>query len=67
MGHRGCRLAVSYPEIADADPRHHGGGHRVSQEKGISIVPEIMIPLIGEVKARVRERRRREGLRRSDG
>ncbi|MGI5919041.1 MAG: pyruvate, phosphate dikinase [Christensenellales bacterium] len=51
MGHRGCRLAVSYPEIAQMQTRAiMEAAIEVSQEKGISIVPEIMIPLIGEVK-----------------
>jgi pyruvate,orthophosphate dikinase len=51
MGHRGCRLAVSYPEIAEMQTRAiMEAAVEVSQEKGISIVPEIMIPLIGEIK-----------------
>ncbi|NLT97932.1 MAG: pyruvate, phosphate dikinase, partial [Christensenellaceae bacterium] len=51
MGHRGCRLAVSYPEIAQMQTRAiMEAAIEVSQEKGISIVPEIMIPLVGEIK-----------------
>ncbi len=51
MGHRGCRLAVSYPEIAEMQTRAIiEAAIEVSQEKGIEIVPEIMIPLIGEIK-----------------
>jgi pyruvate,orthophosphate dikinase len=51
MGHRGCRLAVSYPEIAEMQARAiMEAAIEVSSEKGISIVPEIMIPLIGDIK-----------------
>ncbi len=51
MGHRGCRLAVTYPEIAAMQTRAViKAAIAVSQRKGIKIVPEIMIPLIGEVK-----------------
>lgn len=51
MGHRGCRLAVSYPEIAEMQTKAIiEAAVEVSQEKGIEIVPEIMIPLIGEIK-----------------
>ena len=48
MGHRGCSLAVSYPEIAEMETKAIiEAAVEVSQEKGIEIVPEIMIPLIG--------------------
>ncbi len=51
MGHRGCRLAVSYPEIAKMQTRAIiEAAVEVSQEKGIDIEPEIMVPLIGEIK-----------------
>jgi len=51
MGHRGCRLAVSYPEIAEMQTKAIiEAAIEVSTEKGIEIVPEIMIPLIGEIK-----------------
>lgn len=51
MGHRGCRLAVSYPEIAEMQARAIiEAAIQVKQEKGYDIVPEIMIPLVGEVK-----------------
>ena len=51
MGHRGCRLAVTYPEIAKMQTRAvMEAAIEVSQEKGFAIVPEIMIPLIGEKK-----------------
>jgi len=51
MGHRGCRLAVSYPEIAEMQTRAViEAAIDVKNRKGYDIVPEIMIPLVGEVK-----------------
>jgi pyruvate,orthophosphate dikinase len=51
MGHRGCRLAVSYPEIADMQARAIiEAAIEVKKNKGYDIVPEIMIPLVGEIK-----------------
>ena len=49
MGHRGCRLAVTYPEIAKMQTRAvMEAAIEVKKEKGYDIVPEIMIPLVGE-------------------
>ena len=51
MGHRGCRLAVTYPEIAKMQTRALlEAAIEVHEEDGYDIVPEIMIPLVGEVK-----------------
>ena len=51
MGHRGCRLAVSYPEIAVMQTKAViEAAINVTKECGYNIVPEIMIPLVGEVK-----------------
>jgi len=51
MGHRGCRLAVSYPEIAEMQTRAViEAALIVKKANGYDIVPEIMIPLVGEVK-----------------
>ena len=51
LGHRGCRLAVTYPEIAEMQTRAViEAAIEVKSEKGYDIVPEIMIPLVGEVK-----------------
>ncbi len=51
MGHRGCRLAVTYPEIARMQTRAvMEAAIEVHVEKGYDIVPEIMIPLVGERK-----------------
>ncbi|MFD3157574.1 pyruvate, phosphate dikinase [Haloimpatiens sp. FM7330] len=51
MGHRGCRLAVSYPEIARMQARAIiEAAIDVRRRKGYNIMPEIMIPLVGEIK-----------------
>ena len=51
MGHRGCRLAVTFPEIAQMQTRAViKAAIAVSRRKNIKIVPEIMIPLVGELK-----------------
>ena len=51
MGHRGCRLAVTYPEIAKMQTRAvMEAAIEVAEETGKDIVPEIMIPLVGEEK-----------------
>ena len=51
LGHRGCRLSVTYPEIAEMQARAiMEAAIEVKEENGFDIVPEIMIPLAGEVK-----------------
>ncbi|MGI6116011.1 pyruvate, phosphate dikinase [Luoshenia tenuis] len=51
LGHRGCRLSVTYPEIAEMQTRAViEAAIEVKAEKGYDILPEIMIPLVGEVK-----------------
>ena len=50
MGHRGCRLAITYPEIAKMQTRAVIEAAINVSKKGISVTPEIMIPLVGEVK-----------------
>ncbi len=48
LGYRGCRLAVSYPEIAVMQTEAIiGAAIEVVKEDGLEIVPEIMIPLVG--------------------
>ena len=50
MGHRGCRLSVTYPEIAAMQTRAIiEAAIHVKQTRGFDIVPEIMIPLISHV------------------
>ena len=50
MGHRGCRLAVTYPEIAEMQTQAVIEAALAVRKKGIEVVPEIMIPLVGEIK-----------------
>ena len=51
MGHRGCRLSVTYPEIARMQTRAvMEAAIEVREEKGFDIVPEIMVPLVGDKK-----------------
>ena len=50
MGHRGCRLAITYPEIARMQTRAVIEAAINVSKKGIDVTPEIMIPLVGEVK-----------------
>ena len=52
MGHRGCRLAVTYPEIADMQTRAVIRAALAVQKRHLewTMVPEIMIPLTGECK-----------------
>jgi len=50
MGHRGCRLAVTYPEIAEMQTRAVIEAAINVIKNGINVVPEIMIPLVGDVK-----------------
>ena len=51
MGHRGCRLAVSYPEIAEMQTTAViNAAINVSKKTGTMVTPHIMIPLVGEVK-----------------
>ncbi len=51
MGHRGCRLAVTYPEIAEMQTNAViKAALKVSKETGKMITPHIMVPLVGEVK-----------------
>ena len=50
LGHRGCRLAVTYPEIAKMQTEAIiSAALEVKKEQGIDLIPEIMIPLVGEV------------------
>ena len=53
LGHRGCRLAVTYPEIAEMQTRAViEAAINVKKQTGLEIEPEIMIPLVGMVKER---------------
>ena len=50
LGHRGCRLAVTYPEIAEMQTRAVIEAAIIVNKEGLKVTPEIMIPLVGEVK-----------------
>jgi len=51
MGHRGCRLAVTYPEIAIMQTKAIiEAAIEVNKEEGYNIKPEIMIPLVGDIR-----------------
>ena len=47
LGHRGCRLAISYPEIAEMQVRAIFEAAANVQKKKIKVNPEIMVPLVG--------------------
>ena len=48
LGHRGCRLAISYPEIVEMQARAiFEAAIAAAQETGAPVVPEIMVPLVG--------------------
>ncbi len=50
LGHRGCRLSITYPEIAEMQTRAVIEAAMELNAKGANIVPEIMIPLVGDVR-----------------
>ena len=50
MGHRGCRLAITYPEIVKMQTRAVIEAAIEVNREGMNVVPEIMIPLVAEVK-----------------
>ena len=50
MGHRGCRLAITYPEIAVMQTKAVIEAAINVNKKGMNVTPEIMIPLVGDVK-----------------
>jgi len=47
LGHRGCRLGNTYPEITEMQTRAILGAALVLKKKGIKVLPEIMVPLVG--------------------
>jgi pyruvate,orthophosphate dikinase len=50
LGHRGCRLAITYPEVYVMQARAIAEAAAQLQKEGNRIEPEIMIPLVGEAK-----------------
>ena len=49
LGHRGCRLGVTYPEITEMQSRAIFEAAVQVAKKGVKVIPEVMIPLIGSV------------------
>ena len=49
MGHRGCRLCISYPEIAEMQTRAVIEAAINVKKEGINVIPEIMVPLVGDL------------------
>src|SRR5260370_23102724 len=50
LGHRGCRLGITYPEITEMQTRAIFEAAVQVAKKGVKVIPEVMIPLIGGVK-----------------
>ena len=50
LGHRGCRLSITYPEIAEMQTRAVIEAAIAVNKEGYKVTPEIMIPLVGDVK-----------------
>ncbi len=50
MGHRGCRLGITYPEITEMQTRAIIEAALNMKAKGIDVKPEIMVPLVGTVR-----------------
>jgi len=50
MGHRGCRLGITYPEIIRMQMRAIAEAAINAEKKGVKAIPEVMVPLIGTVK-----------------
>jgi pyruvate,orthophosphate dikinase len=49
LGHRGCRLGITYPEITEMQARAIFEAAVQVSKKGVKVIPEVMIPLIGSV------------------
>ena len=50
LGHRGCRLGITYPEITEMQARAIFEAVAIVAKKGVNVIPEVMIPLVGSVK-----------------
>ena len=50
LGHRGCRLGITYPEITEMQARAIFEAAVLVAKKGIKVIPEVMIPLVGNAK-----------------
>ncbi len=56
LGHRGCRLGISYPEITEMQARAILQAAVACAKDGVTVIPEIMIPLVADVKELERQR-----------
>ncbi|HUF11121.1 MAG TPA: putative PEP-binding protein, partial [Rhodothermales bacterium] len=56
LGHRGCRLGISYPEITEMQTRAIIEAAVELQNEGYSVLPEIMVPLVGTVEEFVHQK-----------
>ena len=50
LGHRGCRLGITYPEITEMQTRAIIEAAIACKQRGIEVMPEIMVPLVGSIK-----------------
>src|SRR5205823_2380436 len=50
LGHRGCRLGITYPEITEMQVRAIFEAACAVAKEGVKVLPEIMIPLVGTLK-----------------
>ncbi len=50
LGHRGCRLGITYPEVTEMQARAIFEAVVLVAKKGVKVIPEVMIPLVGNVK-----------------
>ncbi len=50
LGHRGCRLGITYPEVTEMQARAIFEAAVAVAKKGVKVIPEVMIPLVGNVK-----------------
>ncbi len=50
LGHRGCRLGITYPEVTEMQARAIFEAAVLVAKKGVKVIPEVMIPLVGNVK-----------------
>ncbi len=56
LGHRGCRLAITYPEISEMQVQAIINAACIVHKDGVQVAPEIMIPLVGNVKELIIQR-----------
>jgi pyruvate,orthophosphate dikinase len=57
LGHRGCRLGITYPEITEMQSRAIFEAACEVYKEGVKVIPEVMIPLVGDVNEFVHQKR----------